>query len=67
MDIPFDEVMSLYNQTYNDGYSKLGKINVIRPVLNPGNKIGGHCVIPNLKLLVEHYNSPLFDGILKFE
>lgn len=47
----FEEVYTIPNGDYNDGYLKLGKSNVIRPVLKamPG-KIGGHCVIPNLEL-----------------
>jgi len=50
----FSVVYSAMNRSYNDGYRRLGKINVIRPVLSPVNgKIGGHCVIPNCKLLNE--------------
>lgn len=48
----FEEVYNLANQSYNDGYKKLGKSNVIRPVLKPmPGKIGGHCVVPNCDLL----------------
>lgn len=48
----FDDVYTIPNYDYNDGYIKLGKSNVVRPVLKavPG-KIGGHCVVPNLELL----------------
>lgn len=40
------------NLTYNEGYQELGRGNVVRPVLDhvPGG-IGGHCVIPNCRLL----------------
>lgn len=40
------------NFTYNDGYRELDMHNVVRPWLDhkPG-PIGGHCVIPNAKLL----------------
>lgn len=50
--VPFEEVMTRYNQSYNEGYSTLGKPNVVRPVLLdvPG-PIGGHCVVPNSKIL----------------
>ncbi len=50
--LDFDEVYTLPNKDYNDGYKKLGLPQVIRPVLKfmPG-KIGGHCLIPNCDLL----------------
>lgn len=53
LDVNFTEAVSMFNQVYNVGYAKLGKINVIRPVLYPpeNDKIGGHCVISNAKLL----------------
>ena len=50
--LDFDLVYTNSNLDYNYGYTKLGKSYVQRPVLQdyPG-KIGGHCVIPNTKLL----------------
>lgn len=40
------------NATYNHGYHKLGRGEVLRPVLKyMQGKIGGHCVIPNCSLL----------------
>ena len=63
-DLDFMEVMTKYNNTYNEGYKKLGKPNVIRPVLYPTDKIGGHCVIPNAKLLPR---TKLIDGLLDYE
>ena len=52
MKLNFDEVYTIANRDYNKGYKKLGKSNVVRPVLKamPG-KIGGHCIIPNTDLL----------------
>lgn len=50
--LDFDEVYTIPNKDYNEGYAKLGKTNVIRPVLKPSlGKIGGHCVVPNCDLL----------------
>jgi hypothetical protein len=50
--MPFDLVYSHFNQTYNDGYAKLNRREVLRPYLNHvKGKIGGHCVIPNCHLL----------------
>jgi len=40
------------NQTYNDGYKKLGFPHYTKYVLkHVDGKLGGHCVIPNCKLL----------------
>ena len=65
--VPFREVMTRFNQTYNEGYSVLGKKNVIRPVLHPPtSKIGGHCVIPNAELLTTIFSSPALDLILNY-
>jgi len=48
----FNAVYSEANKSYNEGYRKLGKPEVIRPYLKyiPG-EIGGHCLIPNCYLL----------------
>lgn len=56
-----------YNETYNEGYTKLGMENVVRPLLYPANgKIGGHCVIPNAEILKEEYGTNGFiEEILK--
>lgn len=51
--LDFDEVYTIPNRDYNEGYRRIGKMShVIRPVLKymPG-KIGGHCMIPNCDLL----------------
>jgi UDP-N-acetyl-D-mannosaminuronate dehydrogenase len=53
--VPFSEVYTLANQTYNEGYEKLGRKDYIRPVLQPlQKKIGGHCVRENYELLKKH-------------
>ena len=50
--LDFNEVYTIPNVDYNEGYKKLGKGNVVRPVLKdvPGG-IGGHCVVSNCDLL----------------
>lgn len=54
-DLDFNIVYSLANETYNDGYTKMFRPEVMRPYLKYMNgQIGGHCVIPNAKLLMEH-------------
>ena len=40
------------NETYNEGYVRLGKPEVQRPVLKHiEGKVGGHCIIPNAEML----------------
>lgn len=52
--VDFDKVYTHPNRTYNEGYARFGKHNVIRPVLlPPENRIGGHCVSENFELLPE--------------
>ncbi len=48
----YSEVYTIPNQTYNEGYTELGYPEYVRPVLQPIMKeIGGHCLIPNSKLI----------------
>ena len=51
-DVPFEQTVTDFNNTYNDGYLTLGMPHVTRPTLTtPDGPIGGHCVVPNAKLL----------------
>ncbi len=68
--VSFDEVMTGFNQSYNEGYVKLGKSNVVRPVLQAlqNNKIGGHCVVPNAEILENLFGgNELLSSILKYK
>lgn len=57
-----------WNENYNSGYQELNMGNVARPILYaPNGKIGGHCVIPNAKILKEVLPHELLDAILKYE
>lgn len=67
LDINFEEVSTDYNKSYNEGYKKLGKENVVRPVLYAPENIGGHCVIPNTEILKNHFKSLAFDLILSYK
>jgi len=50
--LSYSEVYRLANITYNEGYKELGHPEFVRPVLEPIMKeIGGHCVMPNKKLI----------------
>lgn len=66
--VDFDKVVTDFNQTYNEGYKKLGKPNVVRPVLYPpGGPIGGHCVLSNTRLLKKHLSSKAIGLILDYQ
>lgn len=68
-DVKYEEVATKWNKTYNEGYSKLGMDNVVRPVLYPpkDGKIGGHCVVPNAELCKQFFNSKVLDYILELK
>lgn len=60
--LDFEAVYTEPNRSYNQGYKKLGRPEVARPYLKYiEGKIGGHCIIPNCKIL----NSEIAKFILK--
>ena len=67
--VKYEDVATRWNNTYNEGYKKLGMDNVVRPVLYPpkNGKIGGHCVIPNAYLCREFFDSMVLDYILSLD
>ncbi|MBI3335769.1 MAG: hypothetical protein HY001_04715 [Candidatus Portnoybacteria bacterium] len=66
--LDFDEVMTDFNKTYNEGYLKLGKKNVVRPVLYPPEDgIHGHCVIENIEILKRQFPSTAFEFISEYK
>ncbi len=66
--INFEEAVADFNKTYNEGYQKLGKPNVVRPVLYPPKGgIGGHCVVENAEILKKYFKSEALDLILKYK
>jgi UDP-N-acetyl-D-mannosaminuronate dehydrogenase len=66
--VNFEQAVTEFNKTYNEGYAKLGKKNVIRPVLFVDDKpIGGHCVIPNAKIIKKYCKSKAIDLVLDYE
>lgn len=55
-----------WNASYNAGYFKLGQKQFLRPILfPPKGKIGGTCILPNLKLLKTLYSHPIIDSLLE--
>lgn len=64
LNLNFNQVYTKHNQIYNDGYGKFLP-NVIRPVLIPfKGPIGGHCTIPDSKLLHKCYKNRFTKFIL---
>lgn len=60
--LDFEVVYAEFNQTYHEGYKKLGMAYVTRPALmHKEGKIGGHCVVENAALL----NTPLAQLIIE--
>ena len=72
--VDFEKAVTDFNKTYNEGYKKLDKSNVIRPVLYPPQKtsgIGGHCIIHNIRIIKasipqKKIRREVFDLILKY-
>jgi UDP-N-acetyl-D-mannosaminuronate dehydrogenase len=65
--VDFEKAVTDFNKTYNEGYKKLGKPNVIRPVLFPPKSgIGGHCLCENAEILQKYFKSQALDLILKY-
>jgi hypothetical protein len=61
------DLLSMWTDEYNRGYERLGKKNVRRPMLYPpGEKIGGHCVVPNAKILKGTFSEEIINLILKY-
>lgn len=61
--LDFDTVYSQFNRTYNTGYQDLNMPEYARPVLkHMKGKIGGHCVIPNAKILDSEIGKALIDA-----
>ena len=50
--LDFDAIYTQANKDYNEGYIRLGRPEVVRPYLKyMQGKIGGHCVLPNCRIL----------------
>lgn len=59
----FEQTVTRFNETYNDVCREINP-KVVRPVLFPGF-IGGHCLMPNIKILEKDIKSDFFDTIKK--
>jgi len=66
--VDFEKAVTDFNKSYNEGYIKLGKKNVVRPILYPPkNGLGGHCVVENAEILRDFFQSEAIDLILKYK
>lgn len=63
--VDFNNVYTEFNKVYNQGYQNSNP-NVLRPILKhqPG-PIGGHCLIPNAKILHSYLKTPLTTFLLE--
>ncbi|MBZ9572249.1 hypothetical protein KJA15_02890 [Patescibacteria group bacterium] len=65
--VDFEKAVTEFNRTYNEGYKKLGKKNVVRPVLYPPKGgIGGHCICENATILKKYCKNKALNLILKY-
>ena len=66
--LDFKAIYREANKTYNEGYKKLGRREVVRPYLKymPG-KIGGHCIIPNCEILDSEITKLILKENKKYE
>jgi UDP-N-acetyl-D-mannosaminuronate dehydrogenase len=65
-DANFDQVYTRFSEIYNEGYAH-SLPHVRRPILKfMDGPIGGHCVIPNLKILSQAFDEASFDFMLEF-
>ena len=68
--VPFSEVYTLFNETYNKGYEAMDMGQYKRSILKymPG-EIGGHCVVNNSTLLDDIFTQMVkdFNGIYENE
>jgi 3-hydroxyisobutyrate dehydrogenase-like beta-hydroxyacid dehydrogenase len=65
--VNFEEAVTDFNKTYNEGYTKLGKKNVVRPVLYPP-QLGKpkHCITPNASILSKYYDGAILELLEKW-
>jgi len=65
LELNFEQVYTMSNLIYNDGYKMMEKENVIRPVLKNMHKgIGGHCLVENTIILDERNMLPEITKII---
>jgi UDP-N-acetyl-D-mannosaminuronate dehydrogenase len=63
----YDNVVKLWEYAYNDGMAKSGEPDRRMPIYDPpGNKIGGHCVVPVAEMFAKQaFGSIILDNFVK--
>lgn len=64
--LDFNDVVLAYQKMYNDGYTELNETRFVQPLLTPPDKIGGHCVVPNAKLLTQISDDKFISSVATF-
>lgn len=63
----YDEAL-MWDINYNDGICKTGRPQLRRPIIRkPDKVIGGHCILPNVKILNKAFPNSILEEILKYE
>lgn len=63
--VPWEAIAEM-NRAYNRGALLLGHNEWVRPELEPmAGPIGGHCVVPNAKILMEKFPHKLLEAIIE--
>ena len=62
------ELLKEFDRDYNKLYHELGENWAQRYILDPPEgKIGGHCLVPNAKLLNEQYPNEWLEKLANYE
>ena len=65
--VNYSETIIEYQRMYNNGYLAMNEARFVQQMLTPpGGKIGGHCVVPNAKLLFKDTKNPIIGRIAKY-
>ena len=62
--VKYEDVVNEFEKTRNMGLKEISRENVQMPILFPGY-IGGHCVMPNVNILMQEYPSIFLKVILE--
>jgi UDP-N-acetyl-D-mannosaminuronate dehydrogenase len=54
--VKYEDVVNEFEKSRNMGAKEIGRDNALMPILYPGF-IGGHCVMPNVNILMQEYPS----------
>lgn len=65
--VNYEEAIIEYQRMYNNGYLNMNEPRFVQQMLiPPNNKIGGHCVVPNARLLFKDIKNPIIGRIAEY-